>query len=125
MVAKIVEAVDAQIPPQLAAEEKGETLERAVLAMLSAASSCLKLKLNRLFKSFMNQREEAKWEGLFYNMLVPQKTRRKLSSIYGIVFDKFIDNDCFVSFATGNPRMLGNVAPVDMRFLTFFVFVTC
>ncbi len=103
MVAKIVEAVDAQIPPQLLAEEKGETLERAVLAMLSAASSCLKLKLNRLFKSFMNQQEEAKWEGLFYNMLVPQKTRRKLSSIYSIVFDKFIDNDRFVSFAPATP----------------------
>ncbi len=57
LVAKIVEAVEAQIPPQLSAEEKRETLERAVLAKLSVASSCLHLKLNRLFKSYMTRRE--------------------------------------------------------------------
>jgi hypothetical protein len=125
LVAKIVQAVEAQIPPHLSAEERRETLERAVLAKLSAASSCLHLKLNRLFKSFMTRREEAEMDGLFYNYLVPQKTRRELSSIYGTMFDKFIGNDRLVSFATGNPRMLGNIAPVDMWFLTFFVFVTC
>ncbi len=48
-----------------------------------------------------------------------------MSSIYGIMFDKFIDNDRFISFTTSSPRMLGNIAPVDMWFLTFFVFVTC
>jgi hypothetical protein len=73
----------------------------------------------------MTRREEAEMDGLFYNMLVPQKTRRELSSIYGVMFGKFIDNDRYVSFATGSPRMLGNIAPVDMWFLTFFVFVTC
>ncbi len=73
LVAKIVEAVEAQIPPQLLAEEKRETLERAVLAKLSAASSCLQLKLNSLFKSYMTRREEAEMDGLFYNMLAPQK----------------------------------------------------
>ncbi len=125
LVAKFVEAVKAQIPPQLLAEEKRETLERAVLAKFSAASSCLHLKLNRLFKSFMTWQEEAEMDGLFYNMLVPQKTQRELSRIYGVMFDTFIDNDRFVSFATGSPRMLGNVAPIDTWFLTFFVFVTC
>ena len=125
LVAKFVEAVEAQIPPQLSEEEKRATLERAVLAKLSAASSCLHLKLHKLFKSFMTRREEAEMDGLFYNMLVPQKTRRELSSIYGVMFGKFIDNDRYVSFATGSPRMLGNIAPVDMWFLTFFVFVTC
>jgi hypothetical protein len=58
-------------------------------------------------------------------MLVPQKTRKELSHIYGVMFDKLIDNDRYVSFATGLPRMLGNVSPVDTWFLTFFVFVTC
>jgi hypothetical protein len=125
LVAKIVQAVEAQIPPQLSAEEKRETLERAVLAKLSAASSCLHLKLNRLFKSYMTRREEAEMDGLFYNMLVPQKTRKELSHIYGVMFDKLIDDERYVSFATGLPRMLGNVSPVDTWFLTFFVFVTC
>ncbi len=63
-------------------------------------------------------------DGLFYNMLVLQKTQRELSSIYSVMFNKFIDNDRFISFATGSPQMLGNIAPVDMWFLTFFVFVT-
>jgi len=72
----------------------------------------------------MNQREENEMEDLFYHMLVPQMTRREKSRIYGIMFARFIDNPS-VSFATGNPRLLGKIAPVDMWFLTFFVFVTC
>ncbi len=58
-------------------------------------------------------------------MLVPQKTRKELSRIYVVMFDKLIDNDRYVSFTTGLPRVLGNVSLVDTWFLTFFVFVTC
>jgi hypothetical protein len=116
--------VEAQLPPRLAAEEKRQVLERVVLAKLNAASSCLKLKLAPLAKAYMNQREENEMEDLFYHMLVPQMTRREKSRIYGIMFARFIDNPS-VSFATGNPRLLGKIAPVDMWFLTFFVFVTC
>ncbi len=55
LVAKIVAMVEAQIPPQMDPEEKRQTLEQAVLAKLSTASSCLKLKLAPLAKAYMNQ----------------------------------------------------------------------
>jgi hypothetical protein len=125
LVTRIVAMVEAQIPQHLDAEEKRQTLERAVLAKLSAASSCLKLKLAPLAKAYMNQREDEEMDGLFYNMIVPQMTRREKAMIYGIMFARFMDDDDCVSFATGNPRMLGRVAAVDIWFLTFFVFVTC
>jgi hypothetical protein len=125
LVARIVAMVEAQIPPHMDSEEKRQTLERAVLAKLSAASSCLKLKLAPLAKAYLNQREDEEMDGLFYNMVVPQMTRREKARIYGIMFARFMDDLNCVSFATGNPRMLGNLAPADVWFLTFFVFVTC
>jgi hypothetical protein len=123
-VSRIVAMVEAQLPPRLSIEERRHTLERVVLAKLNAASSCLKLKLAPLAQAYMRQKEENEMEELFYHMLVPQMSRREKSRIYGIMFSRFIDNPD-VSFATGNPRMLGNIAPVDMWFLTYFVFVTC
>jgi hypothetical protein len=125
LVAKILAMVEAQIPLHMDSEEKSQMLERAVLAKLSAASSCLKLKLAPLAKAYINQREDEEMDGLFYNMVVPQMTRREKAKIYGIMLARFMDDVNCVSFATGNPRMLGNLAPVDVWFLTFFVFVTC
>jgi hypothetical protein len=96
-----------------------------VLAKLNEALCCLKLKLAPLAKAYMRQKEENEIEGLFYHMLVPQMSRREKSRIHGIMFSRFIDNPNCVSFAMGNLQLLGNIAPVDMWFLTYFVFVTC
>jgi hypothetical protein len=124
LVAKIVAMVEAQIPPQLEAEEKRQALEKAVLVKLSSASECLNLKLRPLLKAYLNRKEEKEMDELFYNMVVPQMTRQEKARIYGIMFSRILDFE-HVSFATGNPRALGNLAPVDAWFLTFFVFVTC
>ncbi len=125
LVTRIITAVEAQLPSQLGAEEKRQTLEKIVLAKLDAASSCLKLKLAPLAKGYMNQREENEMEGLFYHMQVPQMSHQEKSQIYGIMFSRFIEDPLCVSFVTGNPKMLSRVAPVDVWFLTFFAFVTC
>jgi hypothetical protein len=58
LVAKIVAMVEAQIPPQLEAEEKRQALEKAVLVKLSSASECLNLKLRPLLKAYLNRKEE-------------------------------------------------------------------
>jgi hypothetical protein len=41
------------------------------------------------------------------------------------MFSRFIDDPNCVSFATGNPKMLGKIAPADMWFLNLFAFITC
>ena len=125
LVARIISLVESQIPSDLAPDEKRQTLEKAVLAKIESTSSCLKLKLAPLTKAYMNQREENEMDELLYSMAVPQISRKEKSRIYGLMFSRLLDDPDCVSFATGNPQMLGKLDPVDVWFLTFFVFVTC
>ncbi len=125
LVARIISLVESQIPSDLAPDEKRQTLEKAVLAKIDLTSSCLKLKLAPLTKAYMNQREENEMDELLYSMVVPQISRKEKSRIYGLMFSRLLDDPDCVSFATGNPQMLGKLDPVDVWFLTFFVFVTC
>ncbi len=55
LVAKIKSVVEAQIPSDLAPDKKRQMQEKAVLAKIDSAFSCLKLKLAPLKKAYMNQ----------------------------------------------------------------------
>jgi hypothetical protein len=125
LVRRIVPMVEAQIPSNLAPEDRRIAIERAILNKLDKVSAALKMKLTSLARAFMASKMEADLNELLYRMPVLQMTQKEKSECYGRMLSVLMDDPSRVSYATGNPMHLGKVAPVDVWFLTIFAFVTC
>jgi hypothetical protein len=83
------------------------------------------MKLAALVRAFMASKMEADLNELLYRMPVPQMTQKEKSECYGRMLSVLMDDPSGVSYATGNPMHLDQVAPVDVLLFTMFAFVMC
>jgi hypothetical protein len=125
MVAKIMDYVEQRLPPDMSADEKRQALFRGIMDKLNELSASLQIRLGPIAKSLMMFRQNRDMNELFAEVQLPELSLREKSLLYGRMLFKLLDDPDYVSYTTTNPKLLGNLPPKDVWFLTFFAFVTC
>ena len=119
MVAKIMDHVERRLPPDMSADEKRQALFRGIMDKLNELSASLQIRLGPIAKSLMMFRQNRDMNELFAEVQLPELSLKEKSLLYGRMLFKLLDDPDYVSYTTTNPKLLGNLPPKDVWFLTF------
>lgn len=124
LVEQIVFFVNQNMSPLLTADERKEELQKKSLALLQDLSPQMSIKLAPIVKSYIARQFGVNIEDMLAEVSLPELSLQDKTAMYTRMIDNFLDDVGCISFAFSNRRLLGNIAPVDLWFLTFFAFVT-
>jgi len=124
MVEKIVNFVQQSISPLLTADERKEELQKKSVALLQDLSPQMSIKFTPIIKSYIARQFGSDMDDMLAEICLPEMSLKEKTSLYTRMLTNFLDDVGCLSFAFSNRRLLGNVTPVDLWFLTFFAFVT-
>lgn len=126
----LLESVRERLPSTLAgnslsADEYREIVLTEAGEQLHRSSIMLAHKYGPIMKQYIAEEYDSMVYSSLATVEVPEKSVLCMSSQYLACFKAFIEATDCLSFATGNPKLLGKVAPADVFVLTFFAMITC
>lgn len=121
---RIVHYIEQKLSPLLTADEKQETLLRRSMAFLQELGPALSLKTAPIVRSCVSQLFDHQMDAMFVEIKMPEMPLKKKSLLYRRMLSRLLDDDSCVTFAATNRLLLGQLAPRDLWFLTFFAMVT-
>jgi len=124
LVERVIQYICQTLSPLLTADEKRQELEKKCLAFVHDLSPQLSLKVGPLIKSCIQRQFGMGIEDMLAEVRLPEMSVRDKATMYTRMLNNFLEDASSISFACSNRRLLGNVLPVDLWFLTFFAFVT-
>lgn len=124
LIEQIVAYAGMGLQSSLTADERKVELEKKSLALLQDLSPQMSIKLAPVVKSYIARQFGCALDDMLAEVFLPEPTVIEKTQMYTRMINNFLDDVSCLSFALSNKRLLGNIAPVDMWFLTFFAFVT-
>lgn len=124
LIEQIVAYAGMGLQNSLTADERKVELEKKSLALLQDLSPQMSIKLAPVVKSYIARQFGCALDDMLAEVFLPEPTVIEKTQMYTRMINNFLDDVSCLSFALSNKRLLGNIAPVDMWFLTFFAFVT-
>jgi len=124
LVERVVAFVNQSVSPLLTADERKEELHKKSVALLQDISPQMSIKLTPIVKSYISRMFGSDLDDMLAEVSLPEMSLKDKTNLYTRMIDNFLDNVGCISFAYSNKRLLGNISPVDLWFLTFFAFVT-
>lgn len=124
LVEQVVAYVNSSMPAFLTADERKEELQKKSLSLLQDLSPQMSIKLAPILKSYISRLFGCALDDMLAEVCLPELSLKDKTSMYTRMINNFLDDVSCLSFALSNRRLLGNIAPVDLWFLTFFAFVT-
>ena len=121
---QVVAFVDKTLPPLLTIDERKEELQKKCIYFLSELSPQISIKLSPIIKSTISRQFGADIEDMLAEVLLPEMSVRDKSNLYSKMLENFLGDTTSISFAVTNRKMMGNLLPADLWFLTFFSMVT-
>ena len=91
---------------------------------MSELSPQISIKLSPIIKSTISRQFGADIEDMLAEVLLPEMSVRDKSNLYSKMLENFLGDTTSISFAVTNRKMMGNLLPADLWFLTFFSMVT-
>jgi hypothetical protein len=124
LVERVVQFISQSLSPLLTADERREELQKQCLAFVHDLSPQLSLKFGPLIKSCIQRQFGAGIENMLAEVRLPEMSLKEKSQMYSTMLNNLLTDTSSITFACSNRRLLGNLLPVDVWFLTFFAFVT-
>ena len=124
LVDRILAFIQRRLPPLMTADEKKEAMLKRSMNLVMELSPQLSIKIGPIVKSAVSRLFDSQLESLFAEIHMPEMSLQEKAVMYCRMLSNFIDDPSCVTFATTNKQLLGKLLPVDVWFLTFFVFVT-
>lgn len=124
LVERLVTFVNQSLSPLLTADEHKEELQRKSVALLQDLSPQMSIKLTPVIKSYIARQFGSNLEDMLAEVSLPEMSLQDKTNLYTRMINRFLDDVGCTSFAFSSRRLLGNISPVDLWFLTFFSFVT-
>lgn len=124
LVQQIVTYINHHLTPTLTADERKEELQKQTLEFIQDISPQLSIKVTPIVKSFIARQFGLSLDNLLAEVHLPEMSVQEKTLLYQRMMNVFLDDASTHSFAFTNAKLLGNIAPVDIWFLTFFAFVT-
>jgi hypothetical protein len=124
LVESVVAYVNQTLPSLLTADEHKEELQKKSLALLQDLSPQMSIKLAPIVKSYIVRQFGANIEDLLAEVHLPEMSLKEKTNMYTRMLNNFFSDVGCISFALSNRKLLGNLTPSDLWFLTFFAFVT-
>ena len=121
---QVVAFVDKTLPPLLTVDERKEELQKKCIYFLSELSPQISIKLAPIIKSTISRQFGADIKDMLAEVLLPEMSVRDKSNLYSKMLERFLEDTTSISFAVTNRKMMGNLLPADLWFLTFFAMVT-
>ena len=124
LTSRVVAFIDKGLSPTLTADERKEELQKKSLSFLADISPQLSIKAAPVVKSFIARQFGSDLDDLLGEIRLPEMSPKTKTNMYKRMFENLMDDPRCVSFACSNDQLLGQLAPQDVWFLTFFAFVT-
>jgi len=124
LVQRVVTFIDKGLSPTLTADEKKEELQKKSLAFITELSPSMSIKIAPIIRSYISRQFGSDLEELLAEVRLPEMSAKEKTLMYARMFGNFMDDPSCVFFAASNKQLLGDLAPVDVWFLTFFAFIT-
>ena len=124
LTSRVVAFIDKGLSPGLTADERKEELQKKSLSFLADISPQLSIKAAPVVKSFIARQFGSDLDDLLGEIRLPEMSPKAKTHMYKRMFENLMDDPRCVSFACSNDQLLGQLAPEDVWFLTFFAFVT-
>ena len=124
LTSRVVAFIDKGLTPGLTADERKEELQKKSLSFLADISPQLSIKAAPVVKSFIARQFGSDLDDLLGEIRLPEMSPKAKTHMYKRMFENLMDDPRCVSFACSNDQLLGQLAPEDVWFLTFFAFVT-
>ena len=124
LTSRVVTFIDKGLSPSLTADERKEELQKKTMSFLTELSPQLSIKAAATVKSFIARQFGSDLDDLLGEIVLPEMSIKDKTDMYTRMFENLMDDPRCVSFAASNLQLLGQLAPLDVWFLTFFAFVT-